>query len=591
MMPVIKSLTCSFLCSTFLLAQESDQEPPNIIDELDQLPPNIILLVTDDMGYGDFSFHGNQWIKTPNFDTLANQSARFKNFYVNPVCSPTRASLFTGRYYIRTKCVDTWLGRSMMANDEVTIAEALRGVGYRTGIFGKWHLGDNYPMRPSDQGFTHSLIHRGGGLGQPSDPIENEGRYTNPILFENDQEIQSKGYCTDVFFEAAKNFIDESQQTQQSFFAAITVNVPHGPFNDVPAELLKKYSSQDLSKWGNNPDRLARIAAMIDNLDTNLGSLLAFLKEKELDENTLIVFLNDNGANTQRFNAGLRGKKAQVYEGGVRSPLWIRWPKHIKQGYDIPQNVAAHIDIMPTLLDACEMGIPDAFELDGRSLMSQLKDPAATLPERAVIMQWHRGATPVSRHHFMIRKGDWKLLNPSDGQSPRRDSTNYELYNLKDDPSETNNLASNQAQRVESLLKEYDTWFADVSETRIRDRGTPYILVDRSHENPLVLTWQDRISKAWSYDDEGFWKLHFEHSGRCDVRIEFPKSFQRDLSGWTAELAIGKDIHTQVVPHNDKHYVFPALNFTKGKHLLKARFVSPDKKSTISAYQVRLQHR
>lgn len=583
----------TFTCAA-LHAQDasSDSEPPaENIGDLTQQSPNVILVVTDDMGYGDFSFHGNQWIQTPSLDQLASNSARWKNFYVNPVCSPTRSSVFTGRYYIRTKCMDTYLGRSMMAADEVTIAEALSGAGYKTGLFGKWHLGDNYPMRPSDQGFDTSLVHRGGGLGQPSDPIENEGRYTNPILFHNDKEVQTNGYCTDVFFDAAKNFIKRSKNNQQSFFAAITVNVPHGPFYDVPEDLLKKYQDKDFSGWGEDKEILPKIAAMLDNLDTNIGKLTEFLKQEELLNNTVIIFINDNGANTLRYNDGLRGKKGQVYEGGVRSPLWIHWPEKIKKGRNINENVAAHIDLMPTILDICDLGVPEAFEFDGRSLAPQILKPGTKFPERPIIIQWHRGATPTSRHNFMIRKGDWKLLNPSNSSSPRRDSENYELYNLSNDPAETSNLADSNKGRVDSLLKEYDLWFEDVNETRLRDLGTPYILVDRSKENPLVLTWQDRIAKDWSYNENGFWKLHFQHDGRCDIRLEFPNTFNRDLSGWTAHLIIGKQKYTQKIANKDKHYVFPALNFTKGKHLLKASFISPDGKEFVASYQVRMQHR
>lgn len=595
-MSVIKTLLLSTLISGAALAQDETindgQFPIDLAEQ--EVAPNVILIITDDMGYGDFSFHGNRWIQTPNFDKLAANSIRWENFYVNPVCSPTRASTFTGRYYIRTKCVDTYLGRSMMASDEVTLAEALSGAGYKTGIFGKWHLGDNYPMRPSDQGFDTSLVLRGGGLGQPSDPIENDGRYTNPILFSNDQEVQTKGYCTDVFFEAAKKFISESKSNQQSFFAAITVNIPHAPFTDVPKDLLAKYQAVDLSGWGDEPKKLARIAAMIDNLDSNVGQLTELLEKEELLNNTVIIFMNDNGANTSRFNKGLRGKKGQVYEGGVRSPLWIQWPDKIKQGRDVSSSITAHIDIMPTVLDLCDMGVPDAFEFDGVSLAPQILNSESSdisVVDRAIIMQWHRGATAIRRRHFMIRRGDWKLLNPSKISSPAPDVGSYELYNLAEDPFEENDVAEANVDKVKELLAEYDNWFKDVSETRIRDLGTPYILVDRSHENPLVLTWQDRISKDWSYTEPGFWKLHFEHGGRCDIRLEFPSSFKRDLSGWTANLSIGRDVYTQVLANNDKHYVFPALNFTKGKHLLKSSFTSPDKKETISAYQVRLQHR
>ena len=587
-MTLLKLLLTAACVGSVLHAQDEVAPTP---ESDDVMPPNVILLMTDDMGCGDFSSQGNTFIKTPNLDRLAKSSVRWKNFYVSPVCSPTRASVMTGRYNIRTKCVDTYLGRSMMANDEVTIAEALNGFGYSTGIFGKWHLGDNFPMRPSDQGYEESLIHRGGGLGQPSDPIENNGRYTDPILFHNDKEAATQGFCTDVFFTAAKDFITKSKSNQRPFFATITVNVPHAPFTDVPKELLEKFKKQDLSAWGDNPEKLASIAAMIDNLDSNVGGLLDFLKEKELYKNTIIIFLNDNGPNTVRFNKKMRGIKGSVYEGGIRSPLWIHWPEAVTKGKDVTQNVAAHIDIMPTILDVCGLGVPDAFGFDGRSLAKQIVEHKSELPVRPVVIQWHRGATPIRYHHFMVRHGDWKLVNPTNPQDLRLKSRNYELYNLKDDPTESSNLASQNDAKVRELLGVYEKWFDDVTESRIRDRGTPYILIDRKHENPVVLTWQDRLSTDWSYNTPGFWKLAFEHDARIDVLLESPDQMKGDLTGWKVNLTIGREVHSQPVGSDTSKVLFSAISAKKGKRTLKAEFVSPDGIKKLSAYQVRLIHR
>ncbi|MCB0855753.1 MAG: sulfatase-like hydrolase/transferase, partial [Bacteroidetes bacterium] len=209
-------------------------------------PPNIILVITDDQGIGDLSIHGNPVIHTPNIDSMAARSASLTRFYVSPVCAPTRASIMTGRYNYRTRVVDTWIGRAMMDTEEVTVAELLKDAGYQTGIFGKWHLGDCYPMRPIDQGFDESLVIKGGGLAQPSEPYANNRQYTDPILFQNGEEMQTKGYCTDVYFDAALNFITQSHQKQKPFFAYIPTNAPHGPFHDVPEELKEKYLNMDL---------------------------------------------------------------------------------------------------------------------------------------------------------------------------------------------------------------------------------------------------------------------------------------------------------------------------------------------------------
>ncbi|MFC5049376.1 arylsulfatase [Rubritalea spongiae] len=587
-------LASSLLCFNAYAQTEGEVITPFDPSELlEEQPPNVILLMTDDLGYGDIGFKGNKWIDTPNFNKLAEESIRWKTFYVSPVGSLTRASTFTGRYNIRTKVIDTSLGRSMMASDEITLAEALSGAGYKTGIFGKWHLGDHFPMRPSDQGFDTSLVFRGGGLGQPSDPIENQGRYTNPILFKNDSEISTVGYSTNVFFDAAKKFIAEANENQQPFFATIAVNVPHAPYSDVPESLLKKYQAKDLSAWSKDTDKdtLARIAAMVDNLDQNLGELDAFLNSQKLNNNTIIVFCSDNGPDSLRFNRELRGKKGDIYEGGIRSPFWIKWPEKFKKGREVIDNVAGHIDIMPTILDACELGTPEAFQFDGRSLLPQILEPGKILPERPLVIQWHNGATPIKHHHFMVRQGKWKLLNPSNPQESRLESRNFELYDIDNDPGETTNLIEQHEDKSVELLNIYNTWLDDVTETRIRDRGTPYILVDRENENPLVLTWQDRISKAWGYQEEGFWKTHFEHSGRCDMRIEFPLDFDRDLTGWTARLTIGREIYTQKVNESAQGMTFTGLNFNKGKHLVRAAFISPDQSELVGAYQVRLIHR
>ncbi|MCA8964119.1 MAG: sulfatase-like hydrolase/transferase, partial [Planctomycetes bacterium] len=204
--------------------------------------PNVIVIMTDDQGMGDLGCLGNPVLETPNIDRLAEQSARLANFYVSPVCTPTRASLMTGRYAYRTRAIDTYIGRAMMDPDEVTMAEVLHDAGYRTGIFGKWHLGDCYPMRACDQGFDQALVLRGGGLAQPSEPRENNGRYTDAILFRNGKQVQTKGYCTDVFFDAAIEFVRDNKN--QPFFLYVPTNTPHTPLADVPRTLYEKYRTR-----------------------------------------------------------------------------------------------------------------------------------------------------------------------------------------------------------------------------------------------------------------------------------------------------------------------------------------------------------
>jgi len=345
----------------------------NAVCAADGTRPNVILMMTDDQGYGDFGFVGNPVVKTPHLDAMAGRSARMTQFYVSPVCTPTRACLMTGRYNYRTRAIDTYLGRAMMDTAEVTIAELLRGAGYTTGQFGKWHLGDNYPMRPSDQGFDEVLCHRGGGIGQPSDPIGGEGKYTDPILFHNNEQVSMQGYCTDIYFDAAFDFMRKSVEEDKNFFAYIATNAPHGPFHDVPEELRKMYMDMNLRSgmapgasekaYEKAKDTMARIYAMETNIDQNVGRLFEKLKELGIYEDTLVLFLVDNGPNGNRFVGPFRGRKGQVVDGGIRSPLLAHWPAQLEAGQN-SDRVAAHIDLLPTILDACGFAKPKELNLD-----------------------------------------------------------------------------------------------------------------------------------------------------------------------------------------------------------------------------------
>ena len=235
--------------------------------EMPHRQPNIVLVITDDQGYGDLGLHGNARIRTPNLDRLGRESVRFNRFYVCPVCSPTRACLMTGRWNYRTGVVDTYLGRSMMHPDEVTLAEALKAGGYRTGIFGKWHLGDNYPMRPQDQGFDEGLINRGGGLTQPSDPEGNS--YFDPILYRNGRQVKTKGYCTDVVTDAALRFIERNRR--KPFFAYVSTVAPHVPLQ-IAERWWKPYADAGLD------DTTAKVYGMFENIDANVGRIMGRLR-------------------------------------------------------------------------------------------------------------------------------------------------------------------------------------------------------------------------------------------------------------------------------------------------------------------------
>jgi arylsulfatase/arylsulfatase A len=491
--------------------------------------------MTDDQGYGDFGIKGNPIIETPNIDVMARESAQMSNFYVSPVCSPTRACLMTGRYNYRTRAIDTWLGRSMLEPEEVTIAEIMKKAGFATGIFGKWHLGDNYPMRPQDQGFEEVLVHRGGGIGQPSDPPDGEGKYTNPVLFHNGQQVQETGYCTDVYFRRGIEWMENIHRRDKNFFMYLSTNAPHSPFHDVPKDLYEKYKNLNLNNYqfpqtqGHplpktvDADTHARIYAMITNIDNNVGKLLKKLGQLNILDNTIVIFMVDNGPNTRRYVSGMRGMKTTVYEGGIRSPLFVHWPIKLRPG-TTSDRIAAHIDIMPTILDACDIDLPANLKIDGKSLLPLLKNQDVDWPDRHIVIQAHRGDAPVRYNNFAIRNQRWKLLHASGfGKETLEGRPNFELYDMLNDPLEMKNLVLEHPRTVEQLKLAYEEWFEDVSSTRPNNYEPPRIQIGTPFENPVVLTRQDWRSKDyWAAEEaNGYWKLYVAQSGSYNVRICF----------------------------------------------------------------------
>lgn len=549
--------------------------------------PNVIVIITDDQGYGDFGFTGNPVIRTPNLDRMAKESARMTNYYVHPVCAPTRACLMTGRYNYRTRAIDTYIGRAMMEPEEVTLAEILKQNHYATGIFGKWHLGDSYPMRPQDQGFEEVLVHRGGGIGQPSDPPGGEGKYTDPILFHNGEQVQKRGYCTDIYFDQAMDWMEKARRQDRRFFAYIPTNAPHGPFHDVPEQLYEQYKEMDLSpdrfpqekghKLGNTvkQDRLARIYAMITNIDQNVGRLLKKLEELKIDDDTLVIFMVDNGPNGRRYVAGMRGAKSNVHEGGIHSPLLLRWPAALEADAR-SDRVVAHIDILPTVLDACEVKPPEDLKLDGRSFLPLLTEEEVDWPDRYIVIQSHRGNEPVMYHNFAIRSQRWKLLHASGfGRESFEGEPDFELYDMADDPLETQNVADKYPEKVAELKQAYERWFRDVSSTRPDNYAPPRIHVGTPHENPVTLTrqdWRHTKGRPWAGDSNGHWLLHVTNQGTYDVTLRFRPE---DAPG-QAVLAVGDRRWKKPFSAEQTELVFEGLSLKTGDTSLMTTLSTDD---------------
>jgi arylsulfatase/arylsulfatase A len=561
----------------------------------DKNRPNVILIMTDDQGFGDLGVSGNPVIKTPNIDAMARRSGSMQNFYVHPVCAPTRACLMTGRYNYRTRVVDTWVGRAMMEPQETTVAEILHQAGYATGIFGKWHLGDNYPLRPMDQGFEHSLVHRGGGIGQPADPPGGEGKYTDPILLDNGKLTQFEGYCTDIYFKRAIKWISKCVSQNRNFFAYIPTNAPHGPFHDVPEDTYNMYKKIDLGNEHfpqekghplpnkSDRDKRARIFTMITNIDDNVGRLFSNLDKLRLTENTIVIFMVDNGPNGRRYVAGFKGMKTHVHEGGIRSPFYVHWPKVVESGHS-SDRIAAHIDVLPTILDACGVQKPAGLRLDGRSLLPLLKGQKVNWPDRMIIIQSHRGDKPVLYHHFAARTQRWKLLNASGfGNETFEGEPKFELYDMSADPLEQHNLAQERPDVVEIMRKKYEKWFNDVGSTRPDNYAPPRIHIGTNHENPVVLTrqdWRHIKGRTWAPDSNGYWELFAATSGTYDIRLRFP-ALSTDAKA-TLEIAGSK--LTADVDKDTAECTFEAVSIRKGKARLLA--ILAEERGTKGPWQV-----
>jgi arylsulfatase A-like enzyme len=545
--------------------------------------PNVILIVTDDQGYGDLRVHGNPKLDTPNLDRLAREAVQFQSFYVSPVCSPTRASLMTGRYNYRTGVVDTYLGRSLMHPDETTIAELLSQAGYGTGIFGKWHLGDNYPLRAMDQGFQESLVLNGGGIGQPSDPVGGES-YFDPMLRHNGLWVQTKGYVSDVITDAAIAFIHEHQR--QPFFTYLAYNAPHTPL-EVPADKYAKYKRMHLQAGdfvgpghpvatNFDPDVTAKIYGMVENIDDNVGRVLATLDELKLTERTLVIFMTDNGPQQTRYNAGLPGLKGTVHEGGIRAPLFVRWP-----GVFPPHTVdriAAHIDLTPTLIEVCGAAKPGTVKFDGVSLLPLLKGEGANWPDRTLFFQWHRGDAPELHRAFAARSQRYKLIQAQgNGENTLPPEVAFQLYDMANDPLEQRNVAAAQPEVVTRMTSHYEAWFRDVTNGRdYSDRGIARIRIGSPQENPVRLTRQDwrGAHAGWTATSLGHWEVDVLRPGTYDVTLRFANVNKPG----TISFALGEATLQKEVPAGAVTTTFNQVRLARGAGRLESWVTQDDRR-------------
>ncbi|MEY2473120.1 MAG: hypothetical protein QOK28_2449 [Actinomycetota bacterium] len=502
----------------------------------DMSRPNVLVMMMDDLAFGDLACHGNPYVQTPNLDALYAQSVRFTRYASGPMCTPARASLMTGRYHLRTRAIDTFCGRSMIDPGEVTLGHVLQRAGYRTAAFGKWHLGDAYPMRACDLGFDETLMHNAGGIGQPGDHRENHWRegeaYFDPVLFRDGDPERVAGYCTDVFADATIAFVDAARDRDELFFAYFATNAPHTPL-EVPEQWVAPYRA--IEGLG---ETFARLYGMVTNIDWNIGRILA-----AIPENTIVVYTSDHGPCTSardytkpadeqvRWNAGLRGEKGSLYDGAVKVPFFWRWNNEPRD----ETRLASPIDVLPTIAATVGAALPDDVRLDGVDLFGEPAD-------RHIYMQWHRGNTPERYRNYAVITDEYKLYRPAPNQPD-------ELYDLAADPGERNDIASDHPEVVAALRADYDAWFDDIAATRPDPFAAPRIVIGGATDR-VSLTRQDwRIDDSladmgelagWMGTTQGWWEVTVARpsAARVEVRLD-PFVWSRpDIHG-TVNLRVG----------------------------------------------------
>ena len=476
--------------------------------------PNIVLVITDDQGKNDLGCEGNKHIKTPHLDQFYSEAIRLTNFHVSTTCAPTRGSIMTGRHTNRLNVFHTISGRSLLFEDEVLLPQVLAQNGYTNGMFGKWHLGDNYPFRPEDRGFHEVVCHGGGGVGQGPDYWGND--YFDDTYWHNGDVKEYQGYCTDVFFEEALEFIEDHQE--EPFFCYISTNAPHGPLH-CPEEYIDLYEDNpDLS------DRFKRFYGMISNIDDNFNRLRTKLDDLGIADNTILIFMTDNGSagGQNIYDAGMTGGKGSVMEGGHRVPFYLKWPDGgLSGGIDITQ-LTAHYDLLPTLVDLIDIRFTPVKPLDGISLVPLLKGQTENWKNRILYMDTQRLINLSKYKDYTVMDEKWRLVN---GEA---------LYDLDQDLKQEHNVINRYPEVAERLAEGYEKWWESFVDEGVNEKYA-YIQVGTPYENPSRISAHDMLTgnlgRAWHQfgaieptPAAGRWKIEFKERGQYKFSIcRFPR--------------------------------------------------------------------
>jgi arylsulfatase A-like enzyme len=431
--------------------------------------PNIVFFFTDDQGYGDISAHGNPVLKTPNLDRIRTEGTRFENFMVSPTCSPTRSALFTGRHEFKNGITHTILERERLTLKATTLAQVLKSASYTTGIFGKWHLGDEAEYQPNRRGFDEVYIHGGGGIGQtyPGSCGDAPGnKYFDPALLHNGKFEKTKGYCTDLFYAQATKWMDEKRKAKKPFFAYIPSNAPHGPY-------IARPEDKALFEGKNLGADTENFFGMIHNIDENVGKVLAKLDEWGIAKDTLVVFMNDNGgtAGVKVFNAGMRGSKGSAWVGGTRASSFWRWPGTLKPAE--VKALAAHIDFFPTLAEiaGAKLSAEVKQQVEGRSLVPLLENAGAPWADRYLFAhqgRWPKFSDPNEAKFKMtsVRNTRWAMVSEDGGREP-----NWQLFDLSVDYGQQKNVFAEHPAVVKELAAAFDKWWSECLPLMVNEKA------------------------------------------------------------------------------------------------------------------------
>ena len=474
--------------------------------------PNVILVMTDDQGIGDLSCHGNPYLNTPNLDAFHDEAVRMTDFHVSPLCTPTRGAIMTGRYPINNGAWATFKGRDALSDSYYTIADVFKMGGYHTAMFGKWHLGDNYPSRPTDCGFETAVHHLAGGVSELSDYWGNT--YWDDVYQVNNVPTKFEGYCTDVWFQEAMKFMKKQKDEDEPFFIYLPTNAPHSPLR-VDEEYAAPFRELEGKKFYS-----AEYMGMIINIDENFGKLTQFLKDEKLEKNTIVIFMTDNGTqygyNEKKgwgYNKGFNGNKHDKLEGGHRVPFFIRWPEgKVKGGKDV-ETMAAHVDLIPTLASLCGVDIPEGMKLDGVDFSKLLTDKNATLDERTIFVHHRQDwRAPEAVNNTCILKDDWRLINGK------------ELYDIRKDQKQKHNVAAEYPEVVAELLKDNKAFIEASQGNRVYSE-LPVSVAGHPAQEEIKLTIQHAIGEG-----RGIWQPEQVAEGMKNTNNTHAIEIARD--GW-----------------------------------------------------------